>query len=112
MAHPSELPVRGGGELNAAAGLADNPSGRFFPEDAPWVTRSAIENSTTLLHCALPTGRPAFPGFVARSRANPASELRDASVWAQLWRNTRARLAAAEEVPVFNRWKVNGAVCA
>ena len=36
------------------------------------------------------TGRPAFPGFVARSRAHPASELRDAEVWAANWDNARA----------------------
>ncbi len=59
-----------------------------------------------------PTGRPAFPGFVARSRQNPTSELRDAGIWADLWRQTRSRLAAADETPVFNRWKVDGAVCA
>lgn len=32
-----------------------------------------------------PNGRPAFPEFVARSRANPASELRDAATWKQMW---------------------------
>ena len=36
------------------------------------------------------TGRPAFPGFVARSRANPASELRDAGAWAANWDKARA----------------------
>ncbi len=30
-----------------------------------------------------PTGRPAFPGFVARSRANPDSELKDPAAGAQ-----------------------------
>jgi len=59
-----------------------------------------------------PTGRPAFPGFVARSRRDPASELRDPEIWADLWWQARARLAAVDEVPVFNRWKVDGAVCA
>ena len=39
------------------------------------------------------TGRPVFPGFVARSRRNPESELDDSAVWAGLWRQTRARLA-------------------
>ncbi len=31
------------------------------------------------------SGRPAFPGFVARSRSNPSSELHDAAVWADRW---------------------------
>ena len=35
------------------------------------------------------TGRPAFPGFVARSRSNPDSELRDAGEWARLWDGAR-----------------------
>ena len=58
-----------------------------------------------------PTGRPAFPGFIARSAANPASVLRDPAAWAQLWLDTRARLAALEN-PVFNRWKAGVGVCA
>lgn len=32
------------------------------------------------------SGREAFPGFVARSRANPDSELDDPKVWASIWR--------------------------
>lgn len=40
-----------------------------------------------------PTGRIAFPGFVARSRANPASELRDPAEWHRLWLETRAQMA-------------------
>ena len=43
-----------------------------------------------------PTGRPAFPGFVARSRANPDSELRDPSAWAALWDGARRRILTGE----------------
>lgn len=39
-----------------------------------------------------PTGRPAFPGFVARSRANPASELRDPVAWAKSWDDARENI--------------------
>ncbi len=35
------------------------------------------------------TGRPAFPGFVARSRAHPETELRDADAWAKSWDRAR-----------------------
>jgi ectoine hydroxylase-related dioxygenase (phytanoyl-CoA dioxygenase family) len=35
------------------------------------------------------TGRPAFPGFVARSRTNPEQELRDAAAWSQSWDKAR-----------------------
>jgi hypothetical protein len=58
-----------------------------------------------------PTGRPAFPGFVARSAANPGSVLRDPAAWAQLWYDARARLAAQEN-PTFNRWQAGVGVCA
>ena len=40
-----------------------------------------------------PTGRGAFPGFVARSRSNPTSELHDPAEWANLWYETRSRLS-------------------
>ena len=52
-----------------------------------------------------PTGREVFPGFVARSRRHPESELRDARAWAQLWYDTRARMAAPDFVDFsYNRW--------
>jgi hypothetical protein len=85
------------------------------------------------IHCALPnhsrdlrwsvdlryhptgqaTGRPAFPGFVARSRANPASELRDPAEWAALWEAARQRIVSGEyRGPIFadSRWS-DPAVC-
>ena len=32
-----------------------------------------------------PNGRPFLPGFVARSRAHPAGELRDPELWSAMW---------------------------
>ena len=58
-----------------------------------------------------PTGRPMFPDFVVRSRANPASELRDSAVWADMWTQARARVAVANP-PVFNRWNSDNPLCA
>jgi phytanoyl-CoA hydroxylase len=58
-----------------------------------------------------PTGRPAFPGFVARSAAHPETVLRDPAAWARLWLDARARLAALEN-PAFNRWQAGVGVCA
>ena len=58
-----------------------------------------------------PTGRPLFPGFVARSRQDPTSELRDAEAWAQSWYDTREKLSRVD-VPTFNRWPSNHPVCA
>lgn len=58
-----------------------------------------------------PTGRPAFPGFVARSRSRPDTELRDAELWTALWLEARRALADGDQ-PRFNRWDANAAVCA
>lgn len=57
------------------------------------------------------TGRSAFPGFVARSQANPDSELHDPVAWTQLWLDARARLSdkTAER---FNRWNSDSMQCA
>lgn len=58
-----------------------------------------------------PTGRPLFPGFVARSRSRPEQVLDDPRVWAKLWLDTRERLARAEDT-AFNRWSADSPVCA
>ena len=58
-----------------------------------------------------PTGRPWFPGFVARSRANPETELTDAGKWAEMWRQARSRLARDGD-PSFNRWDGDALGCA
>lgn len=58
-----------------------------------------------------PTGRPAFPGFVARSRSHPESELNDWRAWRKLWLDARTRLAERED-PTFNRWSKDAPVCA
>ncbi|MFO0754975.1 MAG: phytanoyl-CoA dioxygenase family protein [Byssovorax sp.] len=49
-----------------------------------------------------PTGRPWFPGFVARSKSNPASELSDPEAWERLWRGAREELAGKAR-PKFER---------
>ena len=60
-----------------------------------------------------PTGRPAFPGFVARSRRNPASELHDPDQWARNWRNARDRILSggyAGRMFEDSRW-IDPSVC-
>ena len=57
------------------------------------------------------TGRRAFPGFVARSRSKPETELGDPARWAALWSQARERLAASE-VESFNRWNSDAPACA
>ena len=60
-----------------------------------------------------PTGRPEFPGFVARSRRDPETELRDPTVWKQLWMDTRARMSAHPDmIGEFYRWKEGAPGCA
>ncbi|MDE2902522.1 MAG: phytanoyl-CoA dioxygenase family protein [Chloroflexota bacterium] len=58
-----------------------------------------------------PTGRPAFPDFVARSRHDPSSVLTDPAAWAQLWYDARTRLAEKGENFAF-RWRGDEPVCA
>ena len=58
-----------------------------------------------------PTGRPAFPEFVVRSRANPSSVLTDYRQWIQLWLEARSALAQGRPAK-FNRWDGNAPVCA
>ena len=50
------------------------------------------------------TGRDVFPGFVARSAAEPESELTDAQAWADLWYSKRDELAAMDEITFNERW--------
>ena len=57
------------------------------------------------------TGRRWFPGYVVRSRTSPDLELKDAEVWAEMWREARSRLARME-TPRFNRWDANDPMCA
>ena len=69
-------------------------------------TKDAIRWSIDLryLPVGLPTGRPVFPGFVARSRQQSQSELRDHQVWVDMWLRAR-NVVAAGEPPEFFRYK-------
>lgn len=58
-----------------------------------------------------PTGRSHFPSFVARSRAAPETELRDADQWRELWEEARARLARSPHIPI-HRWDADAPACA
>jgi hypothetical protein len=57
------------------------------------------------------TGRDSLPGFVARSRRDPSSELRDWREWERLWLDCRERLAE-KPVDTYNRWSAEDPVCA
>lgn len=53
------------------------------------------------------TGRPAFPGFVARSNRNPDSVLRSAEDWSSLWNDALRDIRLGRQTgPIYetNRW--------
>ncbi|PVB61472.1 phytanoyl-CoA dioxygenase family protein [Labrenzia sp. 011] len=59
------------------------------------------------------SGRPAFPGFVARSRSNPLQELHDAQAWAASWDSARERVLSGQHggrIFEDRRWN-DAAVC-
>ena len=58
-----------------------------------------------------PTGRPHFPGFIARSRQSPAAALDDPREWARLWLDARERLAQVDGIKV-HRWDSSDPLCA
>jgi ectoine hydroxylase-related dioxygenase (phytanoyl-CoA dioxygenase family) len=59
-----------------------------------------------------PTGRGAFPGFVARSKVRPETELRDPQAWADLWYEARRELARQNYNAPFDRWNADNPACA
>ncbi|MEX3007379.1 phytanoyl-CoA dioxygenase family protein [Hoeflea sp. TYP-13] len=59
------------------------------------------------------SGRPAFPGFIARSRSDPSAELHDPATWAQRWDEAREAIVSGRyQGRVFEdtRWN-DAAVC-
>lgn len=97
----------------------------------PMKRGSALFMTKRTVHCSLPnvsdnlrfsfdlrynpigqnTGRSMFPGFVARSRSKPESELHDPETWTNLWLEARRAIAAGEQ-PRFNRWDPFSPSCA
>ena len=59
-----------------------------------------------------PSGRDYYPSFVARSRANPDSELRDPDVWRQRWLDVRQRILADNQPLGLDRWDGTHEFCA
>ncbi len=57
-----------------------------------------------------PTGRPVLPGFVARSKQHPQSEVRDYTIWADQWRQARSQHTGKGKLTI-HRWDVDSPVC-
>ena len=58
-----------------------------------------------------PTGRSHFPGFIARSRKSPDTQLRDWREWRSMWERARAELAVQPHIPI-HRWRADSPACA
>ncbi len=86
----------------------------------PYLPHASLENMTDGIRWSFdlrynrsgqPTGRAHFPEFVARSRIQPETELRDWRVWKSMWEATRDRLAGKPHIDI-HRWSANSPVCA
>ncbi len=58
-----------------------------------------------------PTGRRHFPDFIARSRRNPETEMKDWKACKRQWEEARARLAQAPHINI-HRWSSDAPFCA
>lgn len=102
--HAVPLPVRAGGvvllhPLTPHASLPNNSDGIRWSFDLRY-------NVT-----GQPTGRSHFPSFVARSRSQPETALRDWRKWKAMWEEARAELAGQPHVEI-HRWKSDAPYCA
>ncbi len=98
------LPVKAGGAvllhpLTPHSSLANNTDGFRWSFD--------IRFNVT----GQPTGRAHFPSFVARSRANPATELHDWRAWKASWEQARQTLSSGAHIPL-HRWNGDSPSCA
>ena len=60
-----------------------------------------------------PSGREAFPSFVARSRRDPRAVVSDPQQWRGLWEAARAQMIENPDAPWrWNRWRADAALCA
>ena len=58
-----------------------------------------------------PTGRAWFPGFIARSKSKPESEMNDPSIWKLSWGRAREKLTRTPPSS-FQRWSEDDPNCA
>jgi hypothetical protein len=86
----------------------------------PLVPHSSLSNQTAGIRWSFdlrfnktgqPTGRGHFPDFVARSKTDPSSEMRDWRHYQSMWEEARARLAKAPHIDI-HRWQSDAPFCA
>ena len=58
------------------------------------------------------SGQPLRPSWVARSRANPETEVTDHRVWVKMWENTQNYLSQTKEIPSYLRYDHENPICA
>lgn len=107
------LPLERATPLPMKAGSALLMNQRTIHSSLDNVTEDQVRISFDLRYQPVgqPTGRPTFPGFIARSQARPEQALNDPATWARLWLDTRETLARLED-PKYNRWSADAPVCA
>jgi phytanoyl-CoA hydroxylase len=110
---PKLLPANGPTQLPMRAGSALFFNRRLVHGSCDNVTPDRVRISLDLRYqpTGQPSGRPMFPSFVARSQADPGSELHDPAKWRQMWFDARDRLAE-QDTPRFNRWSAESPACA
>ncbi len=57
------------------------------------------------------TGRQHFPEFIARSKSEPHTELKDWKTWKTMWEETRRSLSNRKHIKI-HRWDSNSPYCA
>ena len=86
----------------------------------PLVPHGSLENTTNGFRWSFDirfnvtgqaTGRSHFPEFVARSKSNPDSELRDWRLWKAMWEAARFDNAKKDHIKI-HRWDSNAPACA
>ncbi|SHI06077.1 phytanoyl-CoA dioxygenase family protein [Marivita hallyeonensis] len=114
-------------QTSIADGFIDESKAQPLPVKAggavifhPLTPHAALDNTTDGFRWSFdirynvtgqPTGRAHFPDFVARSRENPNSELRDWRAYKQMWLDARTNLVPKPHIPI-HRWTSDSPACA
>jgi hypothetical protein len=114
-------------QTGIAEGFVDEANGIPLPVKAggavffhPLTPHGSLSNQTEKFRWSFdirfnvtgqPTGRSHFPEFVARSRGNPETELRDWVEWKTMWEDARAHLSNAPHTDI-HRWSSDAPFCA